>query len=105
MTDRPPIEEHRIELSQYDLDHLNDGQPVFKPVGESTQIVLYSDAPLESDGSGADGFDGVTEAAFPSGLQLAGLVLAVVGLFIYNRFRNAIRKVTRLVTTASNHVE
>jgi len=48
MTDETNIEENRIELSQYDLDHLNQGQPVFKGIGEDTRIVLYSDAPLEA---------------------------------------------------------
>lgn len=42
------VEEHRIELSQHDLDHLNGGQPVFKGIGEDVLIVLYSNAPLES---------------------------------------------------------
>lgn len=41
-------EEHRIELSQFDLDHLNAGMPVFKGVGDDILLVLYSDAPLES---------------------------------------------------------
>lgn len=49
MGEKPEIEEHRIELSQFDLDHLNAGQPVYKGIGEDTRIVLYSDAPIESD--------------------------------------------------------
>lgn len=49
MTDADDVEEHRIELSQFDLDHLNNGQPVFKGIGEDVRLVLYSDAPLESD--------------------------------------------------------
>lgn len=48
MSQAPKIEEYRIELSQHDLDHINAGQPVFKGVGDSLRIVLYSDAPLES---------------------------------------------------------
>lgn len=44
-------EEHRIELSQFDLDHLNAGQPVFKGIGEDVLLVLYSDAPFEAGGS------------------------------------------------------
>lgn len=45
------IEEHRIELSQYDLDHLNAGQPIFKGVRDDIRLVLYSDAPLEDGDS------------------------------------------------------
>jgi hypothetical protein len=34
------IVEHNIRLTEYDLDHLNDGQPVFKGVNENLRIVL-----------------------------------------------------------------
>ncbi|AGM11241.1 hypothetical protein M197_gp77 [Haloarcula hispanica tailed virus 2] len=51
MSDATDVEEHRIELSQFDLDHLNAGQPVFKGIGEDVLLVLYSDAPLEDGGS------------------------------------------------------
>ena len=37
------IEEHHIELSQFDMDHLNEGQPIFKGVGDGIRLVLYSD--------------------------------------------------------------
>lgn len=49
--DQEDIEEHRIELSQFDLDHLNAGQPVFKGVRDDIRLVIYSDAPLEDGGS------------------------------------------------------
>lgn len=51
LRDNSDVDEHRIELSQFDLDHLNAGQPVFKGVGEDLLLVLYSDAPLEDGDS------------------------------------------------------
>jgi len=37
------IEEIEVWLTDYDMDHLRDGQPVFKPAGEDTRLVLRYD--------------------------------------------------------------
>ena len=34
------VTEHDIWLGPHDIDHLNDGQPVFKGIGEDTRLVL-----------------------------------------------------------------
>ena len=34
------MSEHRIWLSEHDMDHLNDGQPVYKGIGDETLLVL-----------------------------------------------------------------
>lgn len=43
------IEEHQIELSQFDMDHLNAGMPVYKGIGEDIRLVLYSDDVLDDE--------------------------------------------------------
>lgn len=34
------ITEHDIWLHSHDMDHLNDGQPVFKGIGEDIRLVI-----------------------------------------------------------------
>lgn len=43
MTDDSDIQEINVQLSQFDMDHLSEGQPVFKVAGDETRLVLRFD--------------------------------------------------------------
>lgn len=43
MTDATDVQEERITLGRFDVDHLLHGQPVFKGVGDDIRLVLVFD--------------------------------------------------------------